>query len=275
MRELGYVEGQNIAIEWHFSAGNADRYPEIATELVRLKVDCIVAAGIAPALAAKLATQTTPIVMVSANDDPVRRGLVASLARPGGNVTGFVVLGPDLASKRLQILKETLPKASRMAILWDRNSLASVSHVKETEAAARVLGLQLQSLDVGNAESLENAFQAAGKGHAQALLVVATGIMNNHQARIPNLAVKARLPVIYTSAQFVLAGGLMSYAADGVEQFRGAATYVGKILKGAKPVDLPVQQPTKFEFIINLKAAKQIGLTIPPNILARADKVLE
>ena len=275
MRELEYVEGQNIVIEWRFGKGNTDRYREFAAELVRLKVDCIVANGVDAALQAKLATNTIPIVMVSANEDPVRRGLVASLARPGGNVTGLTVMGPDLAGKRLQILKEILPKASRMAILWDRNSLPSTSHVKETEAAARVLGVQLQSLDVGNAEALENAFQAAGKGRAQGLIVVSTGFMSSHQARITNLAAKARLPAIYTGSQYILNGGLMSYAADSVEQFRGAAKYVGKILKGAKPADLPVQQPTKFEFIINLKAAKQIGLTIPPNVLARADKLIE
>ncbi len=275
MREQGYIEGQNITIDWRFGKGNTDLYREYAVELVRLNVDCIVAYGIDVSLAAKLATQKIPIVMVSTNEDPIRRGLATSLARPGGNVTGFTVLGPELAGKRLQILKEILPKASRVAILWDRNSLPSVSHVKEAEAAARVLGLRLQSLDVGNADALESAFQAAAKGRAQVLMVVTTGFINSHQERIVNLAAKARLPVIYTGSLFTPFGGLMSYSADPVEQFRGAATYVGKILRGAKPADLPIQQPTKFEFIINLKSAKQIGLTIPQSVLARADKIIE
>jgi putative ABC transport system substrate-binding protein len=275
LRELGYVEGQNIAIEWRFTAGKRDLYRQFAMELVSLKVDCIVAVGIDATLAAKLATNTIPIVMVGANDDPVRRGLIGSLARPGGNVTGFVLLGPELAGKRLQLLKETLPNATRMAILWDRNSLPSASHVKEAESAARVLGVQLQSLDVGDAEGLENAFRAAGKAHAQALIVVGVGFINSREARIVNIATKARLPAIYTNSRFVIAGGLMSYAADNVEQYRGAATYVGKILKGTKPADLPVQQPTKFEFAINLKTAQALGIKIPNSILVQATKVIE
>lgn len=275
MRELGYIEGQNIVIEWRVGKGDTERYREISAEFVRLKLDCMVTWGLAPSLATKLATSTIPIVMVGVNDDPVRRGLVASLSRPGGNVTGFIVMGPDLAGRRLQLLKEILPKASRMAILWDRGGLASTSHVKEAEAAARVLGVQLQSLEVGDAKDLESAFQAAAKGGALALLVVATGLLNSHQARIANLAAKARLPAIYTSSQFIPVGGLMSYAADGVEQFRGAATYFDRILKGAKPADLPVQQPTKFELVVSLKAAKQIGLTIPRSVLVQADKVIE
>lgn len=275
LREFGYVEGQNIAIEWRFSAGKVDRYPEFAAELVRLKVDCMVTHGLGASLAAKLATPVIPIVMVNVNDDPVRRGLIGSLARPGGNVTGFVVLGPELAGKRLQLLKEMLPNASRMAILWDRNAPASVGHVKEAEAAARVLGVQLQSLDVGDEKGLEHAFQAVGKGRAQALVVVGTGFFNTHSARIANLAAKARLPAIGTGSQFMLAGGLMSYAADAVEQFRGAATYVDKILKGAKPADLPVQQPTKFEFLINLKAAQTLGIKIPGSVLVQATKVIK
>ncbi|MBI3370734.1 MAG: ABC transporter substrate-binding protein [Betaproteobacteria bacterium] len=275
MLDLGYVEGQNIAIEWRFSPRNIDEYPEIAAELVRLKVECMVTASFSASLAAKLATPTIPIVMVSVQDDPVRRGLVASLARPGANVTGYVLLGPELAGKRLQLLKEILPGASRIAILWDRNIQGSVSHVKATEAAASVLGVQLQSLDVGDEKGLENAFQAAGRGRAQALVVVGTGFFNIHQARIANLATKAHLPSIYDSSGFVLAGGLMSYGADGGEQFRGAATYVDKILKGTKPADLPVQQPTKFEFFLNLKAAKAIGIKIPGSVLVQATKFIE
>jgi putative tryptophan/tyrosine transport system substrate-binding protein len=275
LRELGYVEGQNVVIEWRFGKGNTDLFREFAAELVRLKMDCIATSGIDATLAVKLVTQTIPVVMGGANDDPVRRGLVASLARPGGNVTGFVGIGWELAGKRLELLKEMVPKASRVAILWDPNSLPGVNHVKETEGAARVLGMQLQSLDVRDADALENAFQAAGKGRAQALTVVATGFLNSHQARITNLAAKARLPAIYSQAQFTRVGGLMSYGSDQSEQWRGVATYVDRILKGAKPADLPVQQPKKFELIINLKAARQIGLTVPPKLLARADNVIE
>lgn len=275
LRELGYVEGQNIVIEWRFAKGEADLFPEIAVELIRLKVDCINANGIDATVAARQATKTIPIVMVGAADDPVRHGLVASLARPGGNVTGFINISSELSGKRLQLLKETLPKASRVAILSDSGSRPAAAHVRETEFAARALGVQLQSLKVRNPEDLENAFRAAGKGRAQALIVVQTGLVNSHRARIVNLAVKTRLPVMYTDSSFVLAGGLMSYGPDGPEQHRRAATYVDRILKGAKPADLPVEQPTKFEFVINLKAAKQIGLTIPPNVLARADKVIQ
>jgi putative ABC transport system substrate-binding protein len=212
---------------------------------------------------------------VSVQDDPVRRGLVASLARPGANVTGFFLLGPELAEKRLQLLKEMLPNASRIAILWDRNVLSSASHVKEAEVAASVLGVRLQSLDVGDEKGLENAFQAAGKGRAQALIVVGTGFINIHSARIANLAIKARLPAIYTSSLFMRVGGLMSYGADASEQFRGAASYIDKILKGAKPANLPVQQPTKFELLVSRKTAKSLGLAIPQSLLIRADKIIE
>ena len=275
LRELGLVEGKNVAIEWRNSGGLSERYREMALDLVRQKVDCIVSFGIDATLAAKLATPSIPIVMVSVSDDPVRRGLVESLARPGGNATGFVALGPDLSGKRLQLLREAVPKASRVAMLWARSSAANVSHVKETEAAARVLGIKLQSLDVGAAEDLENAFQAAAKGRAQAMLVVATGFVNAHQARIANLAVKAGLPAMYSNSQFPDHGGLMSYAADNAEQFRGAAGYVDRILKGAKPADLPVQQPTRFELVVNLDAARKIGLTVPAILLLQATRVIE
>jgi putative ABC transport system substrate-binding protein len=275
LRELGYVEGQNIVIEWRFAKGKADLLPELAAELVRLKVDCIVANGTNSSRAAKQATNTIPIVMGNSGDDPVRQGLVASLARPGGNVTGFVDIGSELAGKRLEILKDTLPKLSRVAILWDPDSRPTAAHIRETEIAARALGVQLQSLEVRDPEGLENAFRVAGKGRAQALIVVTAGLMNSHQAQIINLALKTRLPVMYTGQLFVLAGGLMGYGSDVLAQYRRVATYVDKILKGAKPADLPVQQPTKFELIINLKTAKQIGLTIPPSVLARADQVIK
>ncbi len=275
LRELGYVEGQNVTIEWRFGKGETERYREIAAELVRLEVDCIVAVGMGATLQAKLTTNSIPVVMVSANDDPVRLGLVASLAQPGGNVTGFTVMGADLAGKRLGLLKEILPKATRMAVLWDPDSLSATSHVVASEAAARALGVRVQALDVGNADALESAIQSASKGGAQALLVVGTGLMISHQARIANLAAKARLPAIYTTSQFVDAGGLMSYAADGIEQYQGAATYVARVLKGEKPANLPVQQLTKFELVINLKTAKALGITIPQSLLLRADRVIE
>jgi ABC-type uncharacterized transport system substrate-binding protein len=274
LRDLRYVEGQNLVIEWRFSKGKLDLNPDLAAELVRLKVDCIVAYGVNPTRAAKQATNTIPIVMGNADDDPVRQGLVASLARPGGNVTGFTNIGSDLAGKRLELLKETVPKASRVAILWDPKGQGGTGHVRETEVVAPALGVQLQPVEVRGPEVLENAFQAAVKGHAEALIVVATALMNSHRSRIVNLALNTRLPAMYSNVDFVRDGGLMSYAADTPGRLRGVATYVDKILKGTKPNDLPVQQPTKFEFVINLKAAKQIGLTIPPNVLARADKVI-
>jgi putative ABC transport system substrate-binding protein len=275
LRDAGFVEGQKIAIEWRFGAGNPDRYREIAAEFVRLKVDCIVAWGTDPSLAAKLATQTIPIVMVNTADDPVRRGLVASLARPGGNVTGFVTLNSELGGKRLRLLKEILPTASRMAIIWDRNSVPNLSDVKASEVAAQAMGVQLQSLDVTDADTLEKAFLSAVKGRAQALLIPANGFIPSLPKRIVDLAAKARLPAIYSSSQLTLAGGLMSYTSDYGEQFRGAAGYVGRILKGEKPADLPVQQPTKFEFLINLKTAKALGITIPNSVLVQATKVIE
>jgi putative ABC transport system substrate-binding protein len=275
LRELGYIEGQNIGIEWRFSKGKLDRLPDLAAQLVRLKVDLIIAVGVNPTRAAKQATSTIPIVMGNADDDPVRHGLVASLARPGGNVTGFTNIGSDLAGKRLELLQETVPKASRVAILWDPKGQGGAGHARETRIAAPALGVELQPVEVRAPEDLENAFQAGVKGRAEALIVVHAGLMQTQRARIVNLAVKTRLPVMYTDSQFALAGGLMSYDADADERYRGVANYVDKILKGTKPADLPVQQPIKFEFIVNLKAAKQIGLTIPPNVLARADRVIK
>jgi putative ABC transport system substrate-binding protein len=275
LRDLGYVEGQNLAIEWRFSKGKLDLLPDLAVELVHLKPECIVAFGVNPTRAAKEATSTIPIVMGNADDDPVRQGLVASLARPGGNVTGFTDIGSELAGKRLELLKETVPKASRVAILWDSRGQGGAGHARETKIGATGLGVELQSLEVRSPEDLEKAFQVAVRGRADALIVVATGLMNPYQAKVVNLALKTKLPAMYDSSSFALAGGLMSYDTNAPERLRGVASYVDKILKGTKPADLPVQRPTKFEFIINLKTAKQIGLTIPPNVLVRADRVIK
>jgi putative ABC transport system substrate-binding protein len=275
LRDLGYIERQNLIIEWRFSKGSLDLLPELASELVRLRADLIVAVGVNPTRAVKQATSTIPIVMGNADDDPVRHGLVASLARPGGNVTGFTNIGSDLAGKRLELLKETFPKVSRVAILWDPKGQGGAGHARETKIAAPGLGVELHPVEVRAADDLENAFQAAVKGRAEALIVVHTGLMNAERSRTVNLAAKTRLPVMYSSSSFVFAGGLMSYAADDHERNRRVAVYVDKILKGATPADLPVEQPTKFELVINLKTAKQIGLAIPPNVLAPADKVIK
>jgi putative ABC transport system substrate-binding protein len=271
--KLGYVEGQNLVIEWRFTKGKTGHFPELAAELVRLKMDCILAIGVSAIHALKQLTDTIPIVMGTIDADPVKQGFVASLARPGGNITGFTGIAYDIAGKRLELLKETVPKASRAAILVDP-SPAAEAHVKEAESASRNLGMQLQLLEVRQPEELDNAFKIARQQRAQVLTIVATGLINSHRPRIVNLAVNTRLPAIYSHADFVRDGGLMSYADDNRDRLRRAATYVDRILKGTKPADLPVQQPTKFEFIVNLKAAKQIGVTIPPNVLARADRVI-
>ena len=275
LRELGYVEGQNLSIEWRFSKGKLELLPQLAAELVTLNLDCIIASGVAPTRAVKQATSTIPIVMANADDDPVRQGLVASLARPGGNVTGFTNIGSELAGKRLALLKETLPRLSRVAILSDSRGPGGAGHIRESELVAPGLGIQLQAPAIRSPEDLDSAFQAGVKGGAEALIVVSTGLMTAYRDRILGLALKARLPTMYSSSSFPLAGGLMSYDTDLRDRLRGAATYVDKILKGAKPGDLPVQRPTKFEFVVNLKTAKQIGLTIPPNVLVRADRVIK
>ena len=276
LRELGYAEGENLVIEWRFVSGQLDRHPEVAAELVRLKVDCIVASGLSASRAAKQSTSTIPIVMTNISDDPVRNKLIDSLARPGGNITGFTDVAPDLAGKRLELLKETLPKASRVAVLWYSASSVAATQLKETEIAARALKVQIQSLDVRRSEDLDQAFQIARKQASQALIVVSFGgLIVDNKERVVNLANKNRLPAMYTTSEFVEAGGLMSYAPDGPDRVRRAAGYVDKILKGTKPADLPVQQPTKFELVINLKTAKQIGLIIPQSLLYRADKVIK
>ncbi len=273
LRDLGYIEGKNIAIEWRLAKGKLDHLPALAADLARLEVDCIYTVGVESTRAAKQATSTIPIVMGDADDDPVRQGLIDSLARPGGNVTGFISISSDLAGKRVELLKEAVPKLSRLAILHVP-SRAAEGHVRETETAARALGLRLQPLGVRGFADVENAFQEARKQRADALIVVRVAGMSRYQPRIVNLTTKSRLPTMYTQSSGVIEGGLMSYAADVLEIRRRAATYVDKIIKGTRPAELPVQQPTKFEFFINLKAAKQIGLTIPPNVLARADKVI-
>ena len=273
LRDLGYIEGRNIVIELPYTEGKLDRLPDVAAELVRLKVEVMVTTGTTGALAAKEATSTIPIVMTT-GADPVAIGLIASLARPGGNITGLTSVSTDLAGKRLELLKETVPRLTRVGILWNPADPGSTAVFKETETVARSLGVQVQSLEVRSPNDFESAFKAATGGRAHALIIVQTALINAHRTRIVELATKNRLPTMFGEGAHVESGGLMSYAPNSADLFRRAATYVDKILKGTKPADLPVEQPTKFEFVINLKAAKQIGVTIPPNVLARADKVI-
>jgi putative tryptophan/tyrosine transport system substrate-binding protein len=273
LRDLGYVEGRNLAIEYRSAEGNIDRLPELAAELVRIKIDCIVTAGAAPTRAAKQATGAIPIIMAN-NADPVNEGLVASLARPGGNITGLTNTASDLAGKRLELLKEAIPKLSRVTFFSDVRRLSS-SDLEGTEAGALLLKLRINSVAVKSFEELENRFRSIVKARADAFIADRGGFFVTHQKELVELAVKYRLPGMYPEQEFVLAGGLMTYATSISDLYRRAAFYVDKILKGTKPGDLPVEQPTKFELIINLKAAKQIGLTIPPNVLARADKVIK
>lgn len=272
LRELGYVEDGSIVVEYRYAEGKSERLSDLASELVRLKVDVLVAAGGAPAaLAAKRATTTVPIVIASVAD-PVALGLVASLAQPGGNVTGLSLLGPDTAGKRLQILKEVVPALSRVAVLWNPANPGNTLILEEIQVAARALGVKVQSLEARGPEDFETAFKAA-RG-AGGILPLGDPAHVLHRAAIIGLAGKYRLPTMYPFRQFVEDGGLMYYGASLDDLYRRAAVYVDKILRGAKPADLPVEQPTKFEFVINLKTAKQIALTIPPNVLARADKVI-
>jgi len=276
LRERGYIEGQNIATEYRYGEGKLDRYPELAAELVRLKVDIIVVAGgISAIRAAKNATKTIPIVMVAQGSDPVEAGLVESLARPGGNVTGLTLLNRELGGKRLELLKEAVPKLARVAVLYDPAVSPSVLEVKEVlPVAARALRLTLQPWEVRAADDFERVFAALSKQRPDGLYVVPGPLMNANQKRIAGLALKSRLPSMYFSSEAVDAGGLMSYGADLAESYRRVAYFVDKILKGAKPADLPVEQPTKFELVINLKTAKQIGLTIPQSMLYKANKVI-
>jgi putative ABC transport system substrate-binding protein len=273
LRDLGYIEGKNIVIEWWFAEGKLDRLSALAAELARLQVDAIITGGSQATRAAKEATVTIPIIMTQ-DSDPVGNGFIASLARPGGNITGLSQLAPELSGKRLEILNEVLPKLSRVAVFGTSANPGNKQALNEIEVAAGAFGLKVQYLDVLSPKDIEPAFQAAGQRRAEAVLMMVAGTVELSRQKIPDLAAKSRLPAMYTRLEYVLAGGLMTYGVSLTDLDRRAAVYVDKILKGAKPADLPVEQPKKFEFVVNLKAAKQIGLTIPPNVLARADRVI-
>jgi putative ABC transport system substrate-binding protein len=274
LRELGYVEGQNIAIESRWAEGEYGRLPGLAAELVRLKVDVIVTYA-APAIqAAKRATGTIPIVMAGAID-PVASGLVTSVARPGGNITGLSLMAPDLVGKQLAILKEVVPTVSRVALLGNPANTGNAPQLRHAQDAARVLGMRLQFLEARGPGEIDGAFTAMTRARAGAVIVLVDGMLADHRARIADLAVKSRLPAIYGLSDYPEAGGLMAYGPSVLDRFRRAATYVDKLLKGAKPADLPVEQPTKFELTVNLRAAGALGLTIPSSVLARADHVIQ
>ena len=276
LRELGYVEGQNIAIEYRYAEGKRDRFPELAAELVRLKVDIIVGPrGSAPIRAAKNATKTIPIVMMSLAADPVEAGFVDSLARPGGNVTGLTTLSRELGGKRLELLKEAVPKLARVAVLYDAAAPSTAQVKEDLLVAARALGLTVRFWEVRDAGGFERVFAALSKQRPEGLYVPPGPLMAANEKRIAGFALKNRLPSVYSNNEAVDAGGLIYYGADLAASYRRAAYYVDRILKGAKPADLPVEQPTKFELVINLKTAKQIGLTIPQSLLYRADKVIK
>ena len=274
LRDLGWVEGKTISIEYRYAEGRHDRLPDLAADLVRLKVDIIVASVTSDALAAKHATRAIPIVMASAGD-PVATGLVDSLARPGGNITGLSTLSPDLAGKRLQLLKEIVPKLSRLAVLWNPQGSSSALGWKEIQLPARELGIQLHSLEVRSSDDFAKAFKDATRARAGALAIMPDPVFVTNLKRIADLAVKNRLPSIFHLKEFVDSGGLVAYGVDRSDMFRRAATYVDKILKGAKPADLPVEQPMRFELVINLKTAQALGVTLPQSILIRADKVIQ
>ena len=274
LRKLGYVEGKNLTVEFRSAEGKTDRLPDLAVDLVRQKVDVIVAFG--PELVLRAVTHASksmPIVMVAVDFDPIALAYIAGLARPGGNVTGLFLLQPELSAKRVEVLKETFPKVSRVAALWD---VFSVDQLKDTEVTAKALGVQLQSLELRDTPyDFEGAFRAAAAGRAGALIVTMSPVFFRERSRIAELAVKNRLLTMFGVREFVESGGLMAYGINFANEYRKIAKYVDKILKGTKPADLPIEQPMKFEFVINLKTVKQIGLTIPPNVLARADKVIK
>ena len=273
LRDLGYIEGQNLMIERRDAGGKLERLADTVTELIRLNVDVIVTTGSTGAFAAKQATSTIPIVMTTG--DPLATGIITKLARPGGNITGLTNIATDLAGKRLELLKETVPKLRNVGVLLNPADPSSIRSLKETKAAAGELGIQVQSLEVRNLGDFETAISAAVGKRVNALIILQNALINAHRARVVELATKKGLPTMFGEAALVESGGLMSYAPNSLDLFRRAATYVDKILKGAKPADIPVEQPIKFELVINLKTAKQIGLTIPPNVLARADKVIK
>jgi putative tryptophan/tyrosine transport system substrate-binding protein len=272
--KLGYIEGKNITIEYRYADDQLDRLPGLVDELVRVKIDLLIAPTTVEARAAKNATRTIPIVFFNV-PDPVASGLVDSLARPGGNITGFTTISTVLAGKRLELLKETVPNLSRVALLWDPQNPASAQQWIESQLPAREMGLQLHSMEVSSFDKFESAFKEAVKARSAALAVTQNTLVASNQTRVVELTAKNLLPAMYTNGTYVANGALMSYGPDQAESFRRAASIVDKILKGTKPADIPVEQPTKFEFVINLKAAKQIGLTIPPNVLARADRVIK
>ncbi len=272
--EHGYVEGRNMALEFRFAEGRSDRLPALAAELVRLKVDVIVTESNLAALAAKHATQTIPIVMGVASD-PVKAGVVASLARPGGNVTGLTVITPEVSGKRVELLKGAIPKISLVAVLWNPNNPTGRDFLRETEAAARSLGIQLLAIEVRNPGELGTVFKAVTNVRPSALITLGDGMLWSARARIVEFAMKSQLPGIFPERDFPEAGGLMSYGPNVSENFRRAAALVDKVLKGSKPADLPIERPTRLELVINLKTAKALGLTIPPALLQRADQVIE
>ncbi len=274
LRERGYIEGQNLVFERRFSEGKAERFPEIAAELVQLRVDCIIAPTTPAALAAKHATQTIPIVMTTALD-PVGAGLVASLARPGGNITGLSTLAPELSGKQLELLKEAMPGMTRVAVLWNAANPANAAVWQETQAAARALGLLLHAQAMQSPQDLEGAFALMAQAHPDALLVLQDSLITMRRPQIVEFVTQQHLPSVFGSREWVVAGGLMSYGPSIPDLFRRAATYMDKILKGTKPADLPVEQPIKFELVINLKTAKALGLTIPPTVLFQADEVMQ
>jgi putative ABC transport system substrate-binding protein len=273
LRELGYVEGKNIVIEYRYAEGKRERLSALAAELVRLKVDVIVTTGVVPVLAAKKANPTIPIVF-AASSDPVGSGLVSSLAQPGGTITGLSQMAPDLDGKRLELLKEAFPKLVRVAFLWQAGGMRGNLELTDMEAAAKVLGIKLLSLPVRSLDDFDSAFARAKREGAQTLITTTGALIVTQRRRVLDFAAKNRLPAMYPNSEFVEAGGLMSYGPDYTELWRRAADFVDKILKGTKPADMPVEQPTKFEFLVNLKTAKQIGLTIPQKVLERADKVI-
>src|SRR5215471_2671313 len=275
LRELGYTEGQNLVIEARFAHGDTERFPALVAELVQLQVDCLVVGGIGAIHAATQATSTIPIVMLNASDDPVRLGLITSLARPGGNLTGIIDNAPALAGKRLALLKEAFPHIALVAHISDKHARPSAVDRTEVEVAARRLGVRIHPLEVQGAEGWKQAFRTAREAGADALIVAEYGFPNGHREEMVKLVDNIRLPAMYTNATFVKSGGLMSYTADPFERSLRAAALVDKILQGAKPADLPVEQPTKFEFVINLKTAQALGLTLPPTLLFQADEVIK